>query len=211
MAKNQTKPPVEFETLGEGEVSVSTKVETPPTPVMDLENLPDEEPKVSPVITPAAAPASEGTVSVPASEWKKVLETLEVLKEASNQNKLLDAEQKRKPKEFPRAFLKVFKGKVVTSWKSGPAELIYSQVNPGQVVGEKLQAEYCFIDGTTSGMVDQVLFTREEDRAWVRIKKKEKDSPKLTVEFESGTSALGQQLDVKVGDQIEIDMSFINP
>ena len=39
----------------------------------------------------------------------------------------------------------------------------------GAPVGEVLQATYEFLDGTDSGVVDQIEFTRAEEREWVRI------------------------------------------
>jgi hypothetical protein len=92
----------------------------------------------------------------------------EILRDSVSRGRLEEAEDKRKEKEQPRAYLKVFMGKVVIGWKSSPQKIVYNPTT-GLPVGEVLQATYKFIDGTDSGLADQVDFTRTEEREHVRI------------------------------------------
>jgi len=93
---------------------------------------------------------------------------IEILRDSVSRGRLEQAEDKRKDKELPRAYLKVFMGKVVIGWKSAAQKIVHNPTT-GLPVGEVLQATYQFIDGTDSGVVDQVEFTRTEEREFVRI------------------------------------------
>lgn len=216
MSDNEINSAAEFEKMDEGEVTVKGKTESPAAVKDDLEMM-TEGGGVEPVVVenptaPAVEvgkPVAEGMVAVPAAEWKKVQETLEILRESSNQGKLTQAENKRKPKELPRAYLKVYDGHIIVSWKSSKSDLIYAPNNPTTAIGEILKAEYFYFEGGSTGVIDQVYVNREEDRVWIRIKKKE--GKKLVVEFESGTSEFGKPLPVTSGQEFEIDMDFINP
>lgn len=124
---------------------------------------------------PSVDNSVEAVIEVPASVLQNILDSqtklqdeISLLREASNQNKLIQAENSRKPKELPSAFLKVFMEKVVTGWKSERAEIIYNN-NGGSPVGEILKATYFFSDDTNSGVVDQVMFTKEDTRLVCRV------------------------------------------
>lgn len=143
---------------------------------LSLENSMAEDNKEN--VTPAVE-----SVTIPKDTLQKILdqldkqdktlaankEQMDILRESVNTGKLADAENKRKPDEMPTAFLKVFMGKVVVGWKNEKTEMLYHPSNPDAAVGEVLKASYTFIDGTKSPIVDQVLFTRCDDRIIVRL------------------------------------------
>jgi len=87
-----------------------------------------------------------------------------ILEEAVSKNDLIAAQNKNKPAATPSAYLKVLNGKVVTSWKSEKAQMLFNPTNPEVTVGEILKARYFFSDGTDSGVIDQVEFTRATDK-----------------------------------------------
>jgi len=87
-----------------------------------------------------------------------------VLEQAVSKNDLLAAQAKNKPAATPTAYLKVLQGKVVVSWKSEKAQYLFNPSNPEAAIGEILKARYFFIDGTDSGIIDQVEFTRAGDK-----------------------------------------------
>jgi hypothetical protein len=124
---------------------------------------------------------------------------IEILRDSVSRGRLEEAEDKRKEKEQPRAYLKVFMGKVVIGWKSLPQKIVYNPTT-GLPVGEVLQATYKFIDGTDSGLVDQVDFTRTEEREHVRILEKV-DNEVVRIQFEN--PSLPQSFD--------INQVFLNP
>jgi len=160
------------------------------------------------VVKPSVVPAENDTskVSVEKSVLEKILEQnkkleqeLAILRQSVSQARLAQAENKVRPKEKPRVYLKVFNGKIVTSWKSEKQEYLHSQVT-GQVIGEILKARYYYIDGTDSGIVDQVMFTRCDDQVWARI-----------VETRENTFLLDFEDKSKFEGILEINKAFANP
>ncbi len=124
--------------------------------------------------TPNTAEAVE-TVEVSKDKLDAILakqeaqdKEIEILRDSVSRGRLEEAEDKRKDKELPKAYLKVFQGKVVTSWKSTAAKIVHNPTT-GLSVGEVLQATYSFLDGTDSGVVEQTEFTRTEEREYVRL------------------------------------------
>lgn len=131
---------------------------------------------------------------------------IDVLRESVSRGRLEDAEGKRKPVEKPRAFLAVWDGKPVIGWKSEKNQYVYNPLNPNSVAGELLKTRLFLLDGTDSGEIDQVAFTRLNDRTYVRkVGEKRNDNNEVTawvVEFED------QTIEPR---QIEIHPQFINP
>lgn len=141
-------------------------------------------PFVAPPVEPAAAPADSGApkpdedvmVSVKQGQLMRIFERLDalekdnkILRNSVSQGKLADAENATKPKELPKAYLKVRDGKVIVAWKSERAELLTHPTNPSVPVGEVLKMSVTYADGTQSEVFDQIDFTRTEDRVIVRV------------------------------------------
>jgi hypothetical protein len=124
----------------------------------------------------------------------------EILRESVSRGRLEQAEDRHKEKELPRAYLKRFQDKVVIGWESTAAKIIHNPTT-GLAVGEVLQANYKFNDGTESGPIDQVEFTRAEEREHVRIQERV-DSQTVRVKFEN--LALSQE-------PFDIKEVFLNP
>lgn len=127
-----------------------------------------------PVTTPPAPVVQQ--VTIPAETLERILKQLDdnaaemkILRQAASTSRLTQAENKNKPKELPLGYLKVLNGKTVISWKSAKAETLRHPQNPDMVVGEVLKAVYYFLEGGDSGIVDQVDFTRCEDRVTFRF------------------------------------------
>lgn len=152
------------------------------------------------------------------SQLDKNTEQMAILRESVSSSKLTQAENKRKPDQLPKAYLKVFQGKLVVSWKSEKAEMIFHPLNPNVPTGEILKATYYFQDGTDSGVIDQVLFTRCEDRAVVRILEginalKNPDHVNLKVRFEeliTSDDSVRANFVAPIED-FEVNRNFINP
>lgn len=186
-----------------------------------IEELNIEEPEVTPMATPPVVEPA----SVPASPTlDDILARMAVL-EADNKNlrkavnlgKLTEAENANKPDSLPVAYLKVFKGKVVTSWKSGTSQFIYNPSNPEFPIGEILKATYFFIDGSDSGEVDQVEFTRTGDRVEAEVVEgmkglKDPDSKEVTLHF---TKLITTDEDLQNKFELPVDFkinkNFLNP
>lgn len=142
---------------------------------------------------------------------EKQEEQIKVLREAANQNKLISAENSRKPKDLPSAFLKVFMGKVVTSWRSDVAQLIYGNNGAGAPVGEILKATYFFSDGTDSGSIEQVMFTREDTRLVCRIIGQNGSDLILQPDhLETNNENLRQDF-VMPPENLTVNQNFVNP
>lgn len=86
------------------------------------------------------------------------------LRATVSQNDLAAVEKAKKPMGLPVAYLKVLNGKVVVSSKSEKPQILYNPSNPEVAVGEILKARYFYMDGTDSGPIDQVEFTRTTDK-----------------------------------------------
>ena len=131
---------------------------------------------------------------------------IDILRESVSRGKLEEAEGKRKPAEKPRAFLGRYDGKVVVGWKAEKNEYVYNPLNPNNVAGEVLQTRLFYLDGSDSGPIPQVMFTRNDDRVFVRkVGEKRNEEGQLVswvLEFED-TSIEPRQ--------IEIHPQFINP
>lgn len=164
-------------------------------------------------------------VSVPVSTLDRLMAQIDsqakdisLLRQAVNQNKLLDVENASKPAELPKAYLKVFMGKVVVGWKMAKTEMLYHPTNPNMPVGEILKSIYYFIDGTESEPVDQVAFTRCDDKVIVRIEDgvraiKDPDVGKVSITFESLVTTdddLKNSFILPSG-RYEIHKNFLNP
>lgn len=103
-----------------------------------------------------------------------LLRDVKVLREAVNQGRLQQAEDKLDPKAYKRTFLKVMNlsagaPRVVVGWKSAPQNKVIRNPNTNMPVGEVLQAEYYFLGGGSTGMIEQVEFTRTEDVIHARV------------------------------------------
>lgn len=186
-----------------------------------------------PPVTKSEGGVNEGqVVQLPADVLQRILgqldaqdaliakqgQELNVLRDSVSQGKLLDAQNKNKPAEMPKAYLKVFMGKTVIGWKTEKAEMLYHPNNPNVPVGEVLKGRYFFLEGGDSDVVDQVLFTRCEDRVIVRLTntKEELRDPNLrevTIQFEQLiTSDEELQANYQLPDkQIQINKNFLNP
>jgi len=156
-------------------------------------------------------------IEVDAGLLQKILDNQEalqkdnaLLRQSVSQNKLIEAENKAKPKQMPQAFLKVFMGKAVIGWKSERAEYVYSPGFSSAPVGEILKSRYYFADGTDSGVVDQVLFTREDARLWGSIIEDKNASVIFKPErFESADQDLIKNF--VMPKSMEIRKDFLNP
>ena len=111
-----------------------------------------------------------------------------ILEQAVSKNDLKAAQDKNKPAATPSAYLKVLTGKVVVAWKSEKAQYLFNPSNPEAAIGEILKATYFFIDGTNSGPIDQVEFTRCTDKVladvvedWKAIK--DSETKEVTLHF----------------------------
>ena len=108
-------------------------------------------------------------ITIKQSELDEILKRVSTLEQATSSSALEEVRNRNKGLKNPTAFLKVLTGKVVIGWKSEPAVLAYNPMNPNSVIGEVLKSKYYFLDGSDSGIIDQVLFTRTEDKVIVEI------------------------------------------
>ena len=188
--------------------------------------------EVPPIVTPPGGINAEQNVTLPAEVLQKILGQLDrqekqlqanaadmaILRQSVSQGKLLEAENKAKPNELPKGYLKVFMGKTVIGWKTVKAETFSHPTNPDVPVGEVLKSTYYFLEGGDSGPVDQILFTRDDDRVNVRILSttEEMKNPFLTkvkVKFEE---LITNDEDLKTSyklpeGEIEVSLSVLNP
>lgn len=133
------------------------------------ENIPSPELPVSVQVAPES-------VSVPKDLLDRLIDRLDnqekdikILRQAASQGKLSEAEAQNRPDELPKAYLKVLMGKVVVGWRTFKAELYNHPTNPSVPIGEVLKSVYIFLDGTESDPIDQVVFTRTDDKVFVRL------------------------------------------
>lgn len=172
------------------------------------DNINNTQPTPPENVVPPVVPIEKdpSKVTVEKSLLEKILQQnnkleqeLAILRQSVSQAKLAQAESKVRPKEKPRVYLKIFNGKIVTSWKSEKQEYLHSQVD-GKVIGEILKARYYYIDGTDSGIVDQVAFTRADEQAWARIIETRENTFLLDFEDKSLFEGI-----------LEINKAFVNP
>lgn len=189
------------------------KVKDEEVKVEEVEALKKDE--VIDVETPPAgvAEAPEETVTLKASELKAMMDDIRDLKGAVSAQKLEESVKSNAPKSLPTAFLKIFMEKIVVGWKSEKAELMYHPSNSNVPVGEVLKATYFFIDGTDSGVVDQILFTRAEDRVNVSIAEDLGSTVKVRFDEIIGSDpTLKDRLSLpKELEPYEIRKDFLNP
>lgn len=128
------------------------------------------------VIPFSELPVAPENVSVPKDLLDRLIDRLDnqekdikILRQAASQGKLSEAEAQNRPDELPKAYLKVLMGKVVVGWRTFKAELFTHPTNPSVPVGEVLKSVYIFLDGTESDPIDQVVFTRTDDKVFVRL------------------------------------------
>jgi hypothetical protein len=147
----------------------------------------------------------------------KMQKEMGILRESVNQNKLDEVENKHKPKELPKAFLKVYNGKIVTGWKSASNKLVYSPTNPNLVIGEVLQTVLVFADGSDSGPINQQDLTRTEDRVWVRVQSVQDlmseavKTVKVRAEkLETASEELRLSFQLPT-EELEVEKKFLNP
>ena len=132
-----------------------------------MDEVKNEEPVVTPMETKPAPviPTVDPELFAQMMARMTALENRNsILEQAVSKNDLLAAQAKNKPAATPTAYLKVLNGKVVVSWKSEKAQYLFNPSNPEAAIGEILKATYFFIDGTNSGVIDQVEFTRTGDK-----------------------------------------------
>lgn len=163
------------------------------------------------------------TVEVPVDQLQQLIDNqkkqareIEILRESVNQGRLGEAEDKRKEKELPKAFLKVYSGKVVVGWKAGSNKLVYSPTNANMVIGEVLQTTLKYLDGTEETINQQEL-TRTEDRVWVRIQSLQdlmaENVKAVKVKFErveTSNQDLKESLALPT-EEVEIEKVYLNP
>lgn len=169
-----------------------------------------------PVVEPASVP-EKITMEDILARMSVLEEDNKTLRKAVNQGKLAEAENANKPDSLPVAYLKVFKGKVVVSWKSGQSQFIYNPSNPEAPIGEILKATYFFIDGTDSGEVDQVEFTRSNDRVEAEVADgmkalKDPEFKEVTLHF-TKLITTNEELQSKfeLPSDLKINKNFLNP
>ena len=132
-----------------------------------MDEVKNEEPVVTPMETKPAPviPTVDPELFAQMMARMDALESRnKILEQAVSRNDLLEAQNKNKPAATPTAYLKVLNGKIVVSWKSEKAQYLFNPSNPEAAIGEILKATYFFIDGTNSGVIDQVEFTRTGDK-----------------------------------------------
>lgn len=141
-----------------------------------ITKMEDTDKSSGPKVEPSNVPNPEEMVQVKAGSLTRILERLDtqdkeigILRQSVNQGKLSEAENAQKPKELPKVYLKVFQNKIVVGWKTEKAETFSHPSNPSVPVGEVLKSRYYFIDGSDSGIIDQVDFTRTEDHVDARV------------------------------------------
>lgn len=174
--------------------------------------------------TPLPEEEKPKTVVVPAEQLQQLIdsvgkqaEEIKTLREAVNQNRLSEVEDKKKPKELPKAFLKVYNGKIITGWRAGANKLVYSPTNPNLVIGEVLQTVLKYIDGSESDAINQQDMTRTEDRVWVRVQSAEDlmnenvKTVKVKAEkLETANEELKMSFQIP-SEVFEIEKKFLNP
>jgi hypothetical protein len=179
---------------------------------MDNEIKTDDSVDETPVVETPVVESTEKEVSIPTSVLDRLMTQIDsqakdisLLRQAVNQNKLLDAENAAKPADLPKAYLKVFLGKIVVGWKMAKTEMLYHPTNPNMPVGEILKSVYYFIDGTESEPVDQVAFTRCDDKVIVRIV----DGPSAVKNSEVGEVSISFESLVTTDEDLKRD--FVLP
>jgi hypothetical protein len=186
------------------------KVKDETTSVLNNEKI---EPGIIEPLETIVPVSAEETVTLKASELKSMMDDIRDLKGAVSAQKLEESVKSNAPKTLPSAFLKIFMEKIVVGWKSEKAELMYHPSNSNVPVGEVLKATYFFVDGTDSGVIDQVLFTRAEDRVNVSIVEDLGTSVKIRFDsITSSDSTLSERLQMpKDLEPYEIRKDFLNP
>lgn len=203
-AKKET-PQVETEsTANTGVVGTSSTVETPPpTPATNVTQRGLASPK-------KMVPVDSDKLDAVLDRIKKQDEEISVLREAVSRSKLMEVEDKRKQRPNPRVFLKVMENKdgkkePVIGWKSSPENrILYNHEN--KPVGEVLRATYYFNDGTDTGEIDQLAFTRTTEVAYgdvVGTGTSRDGTETVRIKFHD-TKKWGQ-------DIVEVPLTFINP
>lgn len=178
-----------------------------------------------PPVTPMEQPASPApVVTVDPVLFQQILDRMAAqdeiianLRASVSQGKLAAVENAKKPVGNPVAYLKVLDGKPVISWKSEKSQILYNPSNPEVAVGEILKAKYFFTDGTDSGPIDQVLFTRVGDMVRGEVLEglkglKDPDLKEVTLHF---TELVTTDDDLKekfiLPSDLKINKNFLNP
>lgn len=174
--------------------------------------------------TSAPAVSEKKTIAVDADVLQRILDnqkiqadTIDTLTKAVSANKLAQVVNSKKPKELPRMFLKVFRGKVVTGWRTAASRYIYGTSGTAPIA-EVLQSIYHFSDGSETEPLDQVEFTHEDTRLWCRLQEgikaiQDPDVRMYTLiaeQLETSDEVLRNEF-VMPTDAISIDRNFVNP
>ncbi len=108
------------------------------------------------------------TIEVPKSEFETMKQDIQILREASREDKVMQAEKRIKGEvvELPVGFLKRLKGKLVVKWfglneegSKAKQEVIHQNNIP---VGERMVGHYQTIDGEDI-VCDSTEFTKSND------------------------------------------------
>ena len=149
----------------------------------------------------------EGQVVVDSKKLDSILTLIREQQEQINALKLEGSEKKEEKPKTPTAFLKVMEDKegkeqLVVGWKSSPdCRLVFHPSNPTSPIGEVLQAEYFFKSGGSTGVIDQIKFTKVLERANLEILSRDGNTCKV------------RMIDTaKWGDDVfDVDVAFLNP
>lgn len=176
-----------------------------------------EEPVVIPMEKAVASVVDQPTMAQVMDLLNAQAEELSTLRASVNQSKLTAVENAKKPVGLPTAYLKVLNGKVVTSWKSEKPEFLYHPNNPEVPIGEVLKATYFFIDGTNSGPIQQVEFTRNIDLVKGEILEglkglKDSEVQEVTLHFtEFVTTDADLRKNFVLPEDLKINKNYLNP
>jgi hypothetical protein len=188
-----------------------------PTPIVAEPVI--AEPVVTPMATPpVVAPViDQTTLATILARMAAQDDEIATLRKTVSQNDLAAVEKAKKPMGLPVAYLKVLNGKVVVSSKSEKPQILYNPSNPEVAVGEILKARYFFLDGTDSGPIDQVEFTRTTDKLEGTILEglkgiKDSDMKEVTLHF---TKLITTDEDLAksfvMPADLKINKNFLNP
>lgn len=171
------------------------------------------EPEVKKLeVDPGVLEGILGRLEAAESALKEKDSQIEILKDSVSRSRLEQAEESRRPKGLPQAYLKLYNGKVVIAedWVGRQhGEYVYNPMQPNTPAGERLKIKLTFVDGTQSQEIDYVEFRRITER--VIIEKVGEESA-IDSKGNAFTKWVVQCVDKSIySEKFSVDPYYINP